>query len=251
MDDNSFHLDFELVLYILIPLLLMRYAIETNKVKYPAAINYFKVLWFLSCSINEYLILFRQPFLPTFFGGQGDYPYKHDDVINPIYAAGLAFHLHNTITSFFVAETRAMYIHHVVTLSLILGSAFHGTTCMGSFVLFVHNIPDIFIALAKASTKYESALFTNISGGLALITWPIFRMYFLGKIMMHTLDNFEASNSIRYFYVALLTSLLLLHMFWYFLLVKIFLSFKKSGEALDTSEHPSQRGLQKTKKKSM
>ena len=67
--------------------------------------------------------------------------------------SGLAYHLHNTIVSFFVPETRAMYVHHVVTLSLILGSAYEGATCFGSVILFLHNVPDVFIAMAKGCVR--------------------------------------------------------------------------------------------------
>ncbi|EGD77740.1 hypothetical protein PTSG_12800 [Salpingoeca rosetta] len=242
-------IDYQLTGILLAMLLTVRYFVERNKDRYPAAINFFKVFWFLGCSINEYLILFKQPFKPPFFGGEYSVDgYQHDDVVNSIYASGLAFHLHNTITSFFVPETRAMYIHHVVTLSLILGSAYHGATCMGSFVLFVHNVPDVFIALAKASTKFDSKIFTYASGILALVSWPIFRLYFLGHIAIFTYYNFHTTPAALRVYVGLLCALLALHLYWYALLVKIFLSFKASGEALDTSEHVSQQHLQSTMK---
>ena len=66
---------------------------------------------------------------------------------------GFAFHFHNTLVDLVVGAKPAFYIHHGVTLSLIVLSYSGGFQRLGSCVFFVHDIPDIFTSSTKRKPR--------------------------------------------------------------------------------------------------
>lgn len=57
---------------------------------------------------------------------------------------GLAYHSANFFGDYMYGAKLAMQIHHFVTMALILGSDYAGFQRIGSLVMYVHDVPDIF-----------------------------------------------------------------------------------------------------------
>lgn len=70
----------------------------------------------------------------------------------------MAYHCANFVGDFFYGSKFEMLVHHLVTLVLIASADILGWQRIGTLVLFVHDVPDIF-AMATRSTSGE-----NVSG---------------------------------------------------------------------------------------
>ena len=65
-----------------------------------------------------------------------------------------------------------MYIHHVITLLLIMGSYYQGLFKIGVMVMFYHDFSDIFVDLLKLFNKIKIGYFlVEISFVLMVIVW--------------------------------------------------------------------------------
>lgn len=112
---------------------------------------------------------------------------------------GFAFHLHNAIADLFLSTKLAFYIHHAVTLVLILSSHMVGYQHIGACVFLVHDIPDVFASLTKGTAPNCCGFSQDLTATVALIpiniplltmmsafslitTWAVCRLYLLSYV---------------------------------------------------------------------
>lgn len=74
---------------------------------------------------------------------------------------GLAYHGANFIGDHLYGAKLAMHIHHFVTLALILGSDYLTFHRIGSLILFVHDMPDIFSMGTRSTSIGVVFLFSH------------------------------------------------------------------------------------------
>jgi len=154
-----------------------------------------------------------------------------------------------------------MYIHHILTLLLMLGSYCYGFSKMGTLVLFVHDISDIPVDLMKMGNylgldSSSGTFIVEIVFAVHMVVWSTFRLYYFPfKIIGATFSD-AAKNMIL---VPLETSmwqvlanpfivpnalpgwllrfamlcLMLLHIWWYWLSIKIIIKLVTGENAHD------------------
>jgi ceramide synthetase len=112
-----------------------------------------------------------------------------------VYMLEMGFYLHMMYATTYVETVRKDYVvqmlHHVLTLVLLLYSysvRFHN---IGVFVIFIHDIADILLELAKCFIYFKvmngvpnkvADMLANITFVLFVLQWVLFRLYWFGIV---------------------------------------------------------------------
>ncbi len=129
-------------------------------------------------------------------------------------------------------DTHVFAVHHVVTLSALLASDLLEGRALGLYILFLHDVSDIFIATGKILFKLDHWL-TSYASAPCLIIWIWTRVYLFGfKLVFCLLIPTWIAEYIQFRYTAfqIYTSgfallcmivLTLCHLWWTSILLKI------------------------------
>ncbi|CAF0791647.1 unnamed protein product [Rotaria sordida] len=262
------------VIYIAIGITLLRYSFERfickplvnwleltpiNKKKYPESI-WKTVFYTFTWSFNLYLLTYRydyfhQPYLiwDDWIPGM-DIPFD----IQLMYFIQCGFYLHSVYATIYMDYKRkdyyAMLLHHVLTMALISVSYATRYHKVGLLVLFVHDITDIWLELAKSlhymSTRkggrqcpqWENA--ANVVFVIFILTWFLFRLYWYPLRVLYSTGVvtayrvYDRGCGLYGFFNLLLLILLGLNIYWlYFILQLLFRALAGTSNGLqDTRE---------------
>lgn len=154
-----------------------------------------------------------------------------------------------------------MYIHHLATIALVSSSFHYGQCRIGLVVLFIHDCSDIGIDLLKL-TNYllleglGGCFLTELSYTFAIVMWGSFRLWFFPRYVIwslvwaldlfklglsphgdippiHTITDdvvWKEQMSVGLVGVFLLTTLFIMHIWWFFLLARIALRMMKAED---------------------
>jgi len=148
-------------------------------------------------------------------------------------------------------DFREMFVHHVITNLLIMGSSSFRLTRPGSIIFLVHDISDIPVDMSKLANFLKWKISTMICFTTMVVLWCITRLTILPFVIFKSVMNESwmvcadgLVNPILFLFwqpifVFLMGLLILLHAAWFtmFLQMGYYLAFK--GEAHDLSEHKS------------
>ncbi|KAL3687661.1 hypothetical protein R1sor_013970 [Riccia sorocarpa] len=123
-----------------------------------------------------------------------------------------------------------MMTHHFVTVGLLACSYIYGFFRVGSMVLALHDISDIFLESAKLCKYSGSELGASVLFGLFALSWLLLRLiYFPFWIIRSTsfelisyLDKEYSVHTLLYYtFNTLLLTLLVLHIYWWLLICRM------------------------------
>jgi len=197
------------------------------------------------------------------------YPHEHTGYqsfcFREYYLIGGAFYIQALFTLIFIDERMKdfmeMIVHHVATIVLIV---FSMTTChhrYGSMILLLHDAVDIFLYSAKMFHGVNFQLLANVNFFLFTLTFAILRlgyfpylisitlwhnyqhlfpnMHYLARYVPNAYYPFELSNyglcvnryclSSYWLLVSLMSVLLILHCYWFCLIVRLLVRTIASG----------------------
>lgn len=137
--------------------------------------------------------------------------------------------------------------HHIVTVLLIGFSYFLGFTKIGLVIMFLHDVCDPFLELAKLGgyasaegvTNTLFAIFTVLWISMRVVYFPIWVIY---SVLFLALDAVAGDADptpfmyIYYGFAGLLIFLWLLHLFWTYMILKVALLALCGVSAKDTRE---------------
>ena len=151
-----------------------------------------------------------------------------------------------------------MFVHHVFTNLLIIGSSFYRFHSIGSMVFLVHDISDIPVDLSKLANFLKWKTTTTICFASMCITWLMTRLFILPFIIWRSII-YESwlvclkhsvppmyYNMFQPIFVVLLGFLILLHFFWFTMFIRMGYFLIRKGEAHDLSEHKNGEGQRVT-----
>ncbi|VDM68658.1 unnamed protein product, partial [Strongylus vulgaris] len=141
-----------------------------------------------------------------------------------------------------------LIIHHIVTIGLLSSSFLINFVRVGTLVLISHDVADILLEFGKL-TRYDRGLkpLTNICFIVFLTGWIITRLGYYPLVLVRS-ALFEASRLIQPDYdlldltqvpyaprviIIMLFILLILHVFWTLIIMKIVIKTATQGEAGD------------------
>jgi len=146
-------------------------------------------------------------------------------------------------------DFREMFIHHVFTNLLIIGSSFYRFHCIGSMVFLLHDISDIPVDLSKLANFLKWKTTTTVCFISMCITWLQTRLIILPFFVWRSIiyeswlvcaDGYIPPmyyNMFQPIFVFLLGFLILLHFFWFTMFIRMGYVLIRKGEAHDLSEH--------------
>ncbi len=204
----------------------------------------FKAVFFPIMCAFEYNILSQQDFTPAWLFGNGithnlwtesyEMPYE----LIALFMASLGYHLHSTIYHCFFVERRGdfaeMLLHHSLTLWLMVLSYIDGYSRIGLLIVFLNDVPDIFVYLTKCLGDTPYVKTSVISYACLLLTYGYFRLVVFPASLLPSLlfeSNFSPVG--RFLYIGFLSCLTLLHAYWYTLLMRIGLNLARTGSRRD------------------
>ncbi|KDO28963.1 hypothetical protein SPRG_20068 [Saprolegnia parasitica CBS 223.65] len=177
-----------------------------------------------------------------------DFP-THDYLTELLYMAQLAIWIYTAFSCKFLEEIRKDYVimmtHHVVTIALVSWSYAQGYLPIGVLILLVHDASDIPVDLMKMANYLKLGgargfFVTEILFAIVLSMWFVVRLYLFPTKLINSAfwENREAcmasltdAHDLRilrfpgvpmwFGFNALLLTLLALHIWWGFLLVRL------------------------------
>ena len=202
----------------------------------------------LPVSIYAYVALRDKVFLPSDVGGrrwprqdvhtgpgaralyEGLPHHEIGGAVKMYYMVALGFALHSFLFHACLEKRRhdfwEMGLHHVVTVNLILFSYANALHRLGAIVLFLHDVPDIFVYLAKgtADSRFPNVCLIFYFGMVA--SWMWFRLwafpyYVLLVVHTHVAKVSGCTRPTFGWLTAMLWLLLALHVWWFTIFVKM------------------------------
>jgi len=210
----------------------------------------FKSLFFVIASIAGYFILKDEDFLPPQLLGAGvvsnaivGWPlHRMSTKLKMYYLCAFAYHGHSLIAltrpkSLIRNDFFEMAIHHTATLLLMSMSWLLNWVRVGSLVLFVHDVSDIFTYGIKVTVDTDAKKLTYALFAGVLVSWAWLRLYVLPAIIIRSVLELTPAlmgEFAAYSFAALLSTLVILHCYWYILIVKMGFSAARTGKTEDT-----------------
>jgi hypothetical protein len=201
-----------------------------------------KCLYFTVASVWGQTVLKDTPWFPPLLGGQGDSKEAHDawdpqipysDQVKHYYYLGLSYHMVNSIYDVVIMPDREdfweLVFHHVVTLNLIVFSLYDNILMCGTMVLYVHDVPDVFTYLTKALVDTPNTVAALTSYAAMLISWAYYRLYAFPVTAILPLLTVSPDRMKLPFLRILLPSLLVLHVHWYLLMLRLGYRYATQG----------------------
>ena len=146
-------------------------------------------------------------------------------------------------------DFREMFIHHVVTNLLVIGSSFFRFTRVGSMVFLVHDLSDVPVDLSKLANFLKWKMATILCFASMVIVWCMTRLGVLPFVIYKSVlyETWWVCQSgvidpIFYVYykpifVVLIGMLIILHLAWFTMFIQMGWVLVSKGEAHDLSEH--------------
>eukprot|EP00444_Apocalathium_aciculiferum_P049109 CAMPEP_0183508500 /NCGR_PEP_ID=MMETSP0371-20130417/8897_1 /TAXON_ID=268820 /ORGANISM="Peridinium aciculiferum, Strain PAER-2" /LENGTH=360 /DNA_ID=CAMNT_0025704881 /DNA_START=109 /DNA_END=1189 /DNA_ORIENTATION=- len=225
----------------------------------------FKCCYYAAMTVWCFSILQGQPWMPWVLGGSGStrfcwtdgYPFQQNSPeLRRFYLTAVGFHLSEV--AFLLLEVRKpdfweMMLHHTVSCTLVGYSYLLNYVRLGSLVLLLHGATDVFIYFSKVmvDTPHTRLIVWSYFGLIAAYAW--FRIYVFPVFIMRSawIEGVQETGGEVYGWGYLnfaLCVLLLLHMYWFGLIIKIGFHFRATGQARDLQSNLSSMDMQETKK---
>ena len=118
-----------------------------------------------------------------------------------------------------------MFLHHLATIALLNLSWICNLFRIGSLIMWVHDIADVFLENAKLCLYLKYAKVADAIFYVFAVVWVITRLGYYPTWMIYSI-TVEAPQMVEYFngyivFCGLLSILLVLNLFWFYYLAKI------------------------------
>ncbi|KAI8981591.1 TLC domain-containing protein [Mycotypha africana] len=155
-------------------------------------------------------------------------------------------------------DYRELVLHHINTLLLVSLSYGCNFTRVGNAVFVCMDLPDAFLAFAKALNYVVPGVICNTAFCFMVISWMYTRVYLYGKIILSTLTEPELyvpifkldplngywfPHFVKYIILGLMIGLYLLILFWTIMIFKVIVRMVTSPEAKDVRSDDEDEGV--------
>eukprot|EP01084_Bolivina_argentea_P269047 457139_1 len=183
----------------------------------------------------------------------------YDDWILWYYIVSLGYHLNRAVMQFHNPARKdfvAMFIHHWVTLALMVFSFLGGKTRCGCIILSIHESSDIFLESAKVFSYHSNWFMADVFFIFFFLSWIIMRMIFFCQKLLYSVyicggETTWLGNAPLIFpqgCIYFLYVLECLHIYWFTYIMKIVIN-KLSGKRISDTRSGSESEDDSIKKK--
>lgn len=190
--------------------------------------TFWRFVFYLFIWILGYYILHDKPWFSDTNECWRNYPKQHVDIdIYYYYMIEMGFYVSLLATQFFDIRRKdfwQMFLHHIVTLSLLLFSYVCNYMRIGSLVLLLHDTADSSLELAKLLNYANVKKLCDPIFGFFTLNWLVTRLYlYPTKILNSTTyeihDHIDPFPSLTLFNI-LLYSLQVMHFIWFYMILR-------------------------------
>lgn len=159
-------------------------------------------------------------------------------------------------------DFREMMAHHIVTNTLIFFSSYYRLTRVGSMVFLIHDISDVPIDMSKLANFVKWRITTIVCFVVMVLLWVVTRLTIFPFVICRSVitESYEylvlrgsldpaVHNAYFLFFYSLLGALVMLHVTWFVILLRIGWTLVTTGERHDYTEHKSGEVKQQFTKK--
>lgn len=133
-----------------------------------------------------------------------------------------------------------MFLHHVVTLMLYGGSYMINMTDAGSVIMYLHDWADVFTSFVRCFTETTLTPLSVASALGMLLSWFYTRLWVFPQVIYWSCFHKDIYHGAGFvsdkFFGSLLSILFILHVYWFFVLLKSIQKFIKVGKAEDLQQ---------------
>ena len=217
--------------------------IKTRK----AVSNMYRFIYYVLSSTLGYLTLKDSYIFPPSLGGSGsiynmftDFPYITPPPLYRLYFTGsMGYHigdlLHYAYSKKKPNDYLEMMLINLVTLYLYAFS-YMTNTMIGAVIAFTHGLADICVSLTRAWAESEYSKVTFYSFLSTIIVWFYTRLIVLPYIIYVAtikLEVYALSPYVQPTFGFLLTCLLCMHIYWFYIFSKMFFNYIYYGSTED------------------
>lgn len=194
-----------------------------------------KLVYYLSLEVYAVSITLPEPWFgntAAFWDGWPDQMLKLK--LKLYYTAQCGFYIYSVAALLFWETRRkdfaVMMTHHVITVGLIAYSYITGSFRVGSIVLALHDISDIFMEGAKLFKYSGNEAGASILFGLFALSWLVLRLYIYPFYLIWStsveclryIDTKDPRVPWEYYqFNTLLITLLVIHVYWWVLICRM------------------------------
>lgn len=209
----------------------------------------FKTGYFVFSVCFAYYVAKDSYFLPKSLGGKGyvkqmfrDFPYQGTEefpLIREYLMVQLAYHTNSFIVHILSKPRNdfiEMLLHHSMTVFLIGLAYYMNYVTMSLLVLFTHDISDMFVYLTRVFVDTDFKKATLASYTLLMVSWAYTRLIVFPVELIATATYFNpVYEEIHGMWLlgGMLHFLLVLHFYWFYLLIKMGMRFATKGKVQD------------------
>jgi len=178
---------------------------------------------------------------------------------------GIGYYMSDLFVVLFVEErrkdTRVMIAHHLSSMFLIQFSLTMRFWQISLLVQSCHDICDVFVDLAKILNYYQSRsdltderrktlkTCSTLAFGVFATAWCVFRLVIYPKkalwaVFYHSPRLIDGAPPFWLFYCFLLTTLQMMHIYWFYFIVKLVLTMTITGQRLHDNREYSKTKTQ-------
>ena len=180
-------------------------------------------------------------------------PYQKPSSDIVLYAfVAMGYHVGDEIDHAFLKERKSDYwemlSHHTITLMLFAGMIAGNHLPLGCMIAYLHNLADIWGSSIKccASTQYNTL--SVVIFLVMMFVWGWTRLIVFPQIIYKIvcLDDYKGISSLYYIVSTLFLCVLqVMHVYWYYLFVRMLFKFSKDGSTDDIQSQQASNQNQK------
>ena len=158
------------------------------------------------------------------------------------YLIQIGFCIHSFVSIIFLEKSQKdfalLFVHHIVTFCLVYGSYIVDFKRIGILVLLTHDISDIFLHGGKMMVYLEKENGKVVLMIMLTLSWIVSRLFiFPTRIIYSSIYDgpkyvpFDLIYPVADSFITMMEILLLMHIFWFYLIVKVIWKSLSKGKS--------------------
>lgn len=231
-----------------------------------ASDSLFKCVYYLAMTLWAWYVLHDKPWVPWVLGGSGETQFCWTDWssfqttpadLKHFYLTAIGYHLSEVVMHMVndgCPDFWEMLLHHTVACFLVCYSYLLSYVPIGCLALLLHGSTDVFVYMSKClvDTPYVSLTAVSYFALVLSHAWfriYVFPMYVIKSAWVESIQVVGGELPAWGFLNFSLCVLLLLHMYWFILIIKMGIGFKRTGEARDIASNLSKLAMKDERRK--
>ena len=202
-------------------------------------------IWYLTYYVGAvwmaYATLWDEDFMWDTTHAWKHHPFPMSASLKVYYTFQIGFYFSALFMICFLDSKRSdffmMVFHHFATIWLVCVSYYCQYTPIGAIILIYHDIADVFVSTTKTAHYLDLEVTSIVSFTFLLLSWMVTRLFMYPCWALYSVI-FESTAILGYVkwheaFVFFLLSLQVLHVYWFYLFVKMAFNMLSTSNSVD------------------